>query len=276
MANLPEPLRRRDLLLHPSLVKAAVSPAAVAATAVGAGIGALDHSVVVAVVLAAAGWCGRMAVAVVARSRRRERARPKPAELDPWSVPEPWRPLLQQASAAQTRFDRAVDDWPEGPIREHLEAVRPRLYAEMEALGVMARRGAAMTGWTGAPAPGAARSAHDLSEELRRSEAERARLAGSAPAREAQLARSEEAIAAQLRALRGAADAAAAVQDRLRLAVAKLDETITTVLSMGADASPAGSAESVTAALQDLSEEMAALRSGLGDASGSPPELPGP
>mgnify|MGYP000320077299 CR=1 FL=1 len=44
---------------------------------VGAGIGVLDHSAIVAVVLGAVGWTGRMVAAVVARHRR-DRA----AELD--------------------------------------------------------------------------------------------------------------------------------------------------------------------------------------------------
>lgn len=273
MSNLPEPVRRRDLLIHPSLLKAAVSPTAVAATAVGAGIGVLDRSVVLAVVLAAVGWGGRMTAAVIARARREQAARPRPAQLDPWSVPEPWRQVLQQASTAQTRFVQAVDDWPPGPIRDRLDAIRPRFYAEMDALAAMARRGAALTGWTGGSLSAAARpSADELARDLRRAESERVRLAGTSPGREAQLARTEEAIAAQLRALRSSEEAAAVVHDRLRVAVAKLDETITTVLVLGAESPPAGHAESVVEALQDLNDEMTALHAGLTQATGSPPD----
>ncbi|MBV9659929.1 MAG: hypothetical protein JO337_02100 [Acidimicrobiales bacterium] len=272
MSNLPEPLRRRDVVLHPSLLKAAVSPTAVAATAVGAGIGALDQSIALAVVLAVVGWGGRMVAAVIAKARRERAARPRPAQLDPWSVPEPWRQLLQQAGAAQLRFDQTVDDWPEGPIQERLIALRPRFYAEMDLVGAMARRGAALTGWTGAAGMSNRPSANALAGELLRAEAERARLGGRSPGREAQLARAEEAVAAQLRALRSSEDAAAVVHDRLRVAVARLDETITTVLVLGAEVGSLGHVEGVVDALQDLNDEMTALHTGLSQAAGTPPD----
>jgi len=56
------------------------------------------------------------------------------------------------------------------------------------------------------------------------------------------------------------------------VAVAKLDETVTTVLALGADSASAGHAESVEVALQDLNDEMTALHAGLSEVTGTPPD----
>jgi hypothetical protein len=58
---------------------------------------------------------------------------------------------------------------------------------------------------------------------LRRTEAERQRLAGRSATRDASLARTEEAIAAQIRAVNNASEAQSMVLDRLRVVVARLD-----------------------------------------------------
>lgn len=262
MRHLPEPVR------HPSVVRAAVSPTAVAVTAAGAGIGlALDRSIVLAVVLGAGAWLGRMAVAVAARARRARAARPKPADVDPWSVPEPWRQLVRQAVTAQSRFDEAVAGWPQGPTRDRLVSLQPRLYAEVEDVGALAHRGATLTGWTpGGTATAGLPSAKQLSEQLGQIGAERRTVGRQAPRRDASLARTEEAIAAQLRAVRNAEEAAALVHDRLRLLVAQLDEAVTAVLIMGVE--PSGeSADALSGSLDTILEQITALQQGLADTS---------
>ncbi len=98
-----------------------------------------------------------MAAGMFARARRQRAAQPKPAELDPWSVPEPWRQLLQQALNAQSRFDQAIQDWSPGPIRERLTGLQPRLWADVEDIGTIARRGAGLSAWVSVhPGHGAA------------------------------------------------------------------------------------------------------------------------
>ena len=265
MPNLPEVVR------HPSLVRAAVSPRAVAVTAAGVGIGlATVQSVVLAVVLGAGAWLGRMAVAVVRRSRRDRAARPKPADLDPWSVPEPWRQLVRQAVAAQAQFDQAVQEWPPGPIKDRLVWVQPRLWADVEHVGRVAHRGASLGGWNREAAAGAGRpTARDLSDQLRRAEAERRSVGQHSPDRAAALARTEEALAAQLRALRKAEEAAADAQDRLRVLVARLQDAVTALLVLGVDATGASGTESLAESIESISEEINALHDGLADASES-------
>jgi hypothetical protein len=267
--NLPEPV------FHPSTVRAAVSPAPIAAAVIGAGIGVLAHSIILAVVLGVGFWSVLMMVGAFARARRRRAAQPKPAQLDPWSVPEPWRQLLHQADSAQSRFDNAVNDWPPGPIRERLSDLQPRLWSDVEDIGTIARRGAALSAWvSGVPATGRP-SAEQLADQLRRTEAERQTLAGRSASRDASLARTEEAIAAQIRAVRNASEAQSLVLDRLRIVVARLDETVTSLLVLGAGGGEA-QAGSVTDSLDEINDEITALLHGLAEATSTSSGAVGP
>ena len=266
MTNLPERVQSREIALRPTLVRAAVSPTALAATAVGAGIGVLDQSVTLAVVLAAVGWAGRMFAAAVARTRRDAKTRPKPAELDPWSVPDPWRQLVHQAAAAQARFEQAVRDWPAGPIRDRLDALRPHFYADVAAVGAIAKKGAAMLGWTGASLDAGRPTIDRLRQDLTEVQTERRRLGTAPSGRDVELARTEEAIAAQLRSVTQAESAANEVHSQLRLIVARIDETVTSVLILSTDAATPTGPEEVVATLTSLNEELMALHAGLDEA----------
>ncbi|HWE56680.1 MAG TPA: hypothetical protein VG435_14300 [Acidimicrobiales bacterium] len=276
VSNLPEPVRgHRQLVVHPSLVRAAVSPTAVAVTAAGAGIGVLDHSLIVGVILAAVGWTGRMGAAVLNRRRKDQAAAPKPATVDPWSVPEPWRQLLTQAAAAQSRFQQTVAGWAPGPTRDRLVGLQPRVFAEVAALTTMAHQGAAAMGWTGATFATGRPAADRLTADLQQVQAERRGLGEGATVRASELVRREEAIAAQLRAVRHGEQAAAEIQDRLRLAVARLDETVTDLVaaqSGAAAADPGG----LTSALDELSDGVVSLRLALSETAGLPPDTQSP
>lgn len=265
MPNLPEVVR------HPSVVRAAVSPTAIAVTAAGVGIGlGAENSVVLAVVLGAGAWLGRMAVAVIGRARRDRAARPKPADLDPWSVPEPWRQLARQAMSAQAQFDEAVNEWPAGPIKDRLVSIQPRLWEDVEHVGRVAHRGASLGGWNREAAADAARpTTRDLSDQLRRTEAERRSVGQHSPERAAALARSEEALAAQLRAVRKAEQAASDAQDRLRVLVARLQDAVTALLVFGVDSTGPAGADTLAESIDSVSEEINALHDGLADASES-------
>jgi hypothetical protein len=253
--------------LHPAYLRAAVSPTAVALAAAGAGIGVLDHSPLLAVILAGVGWTGRMAAAVVARVRRDHAARPHPAQLDPWSVPEPWRSLVQQAVDTQSRFNRTVADWPAGPTRDRLVELQPRVWEQVGQLGTLARRGAAADGWTGAGYSSGRPTADRLGEELKEVQAERARRGGAA-----RLERREAAVAAELRARRHQEEASAAIRDQLRTAVARFDQTVADLLTVEptGDGRPLD-ASGVTSALDELSDGLSSLRAALTETTGTQP-----
>ena len=211
-----------------------------------------------------------MTAAVVAKRRKEQAALPRPADIDPWSVPEPWRQLLHQALAAQSQFDRVLADWPPGPTRDRLEGLRPRVYSEVRDLGALARQGAAVQGWTGAAVTPGRPDPDQLGAELDRLRAERTRVSGSAPKRAAELLRREEALAAQLRALRRGQSASDAMQDRLRHAVAQLDQTVTDLVTLdpGGGSEPVG----VNAALDELSDGISTLRAALTETASTPPD----
>lgn len=270
MANVPEPLPPEHRV-HPSMVRAAVSPSAAVATAAGAGIGLLDRSIILAAVLAICGWSGRVIVAFAQRRRHERAVRPRPAQLDPWSLPEPWRQLVQQAQAIQSRYDQAFTTWPPGPTRDRLAGLQPRVYEEVSRLGATARQGAAAGGWTSAMPAAGKPSVDSLASELKQLEAKRARLGDGAPARLADLNRREEAVAAQLRAAHQSSRAEAEIQDRLRQAVARLDETITELLvveSTRSGADPGG----LGSRLDELTDGLASLQAAITETAGTPPD----
>lgn len=255
--RLPERRTPRGLLepVAPRLARAAVSPAALVVTLAGALIGLAAHSWPLAVTLAVLAWLGRMSAAVVLRRRRLAATRPRPAELDPWSVPAPWRGLVDQAGRAQDRFDQALADWPAGPIRDRMIALQPRLWEQMAAVADMAR--------TGASIGSSPRSSEDVSGQLRAVQQERAGLGPAAGEGAAELERREGALAAQLRSARRAEEASRDLFDRLETLVAGLDGTVTDLLSLRADSQAAAGSEPLETALEGLGDEITALRAGL-------------
>src|ERR1700742_3389061 len=122
MANLPE------LWRHPSLARAAVGPSALVATGAGVAIGLWARSVVLAVVLGAVGWVGRMTVAAWRDARRRRAQRPRPIRIDPWAFREPWRMYVRQALAAEARYEQAVAATRPGPLHDRLAALGVRVH----------------------------------------------------------------------------------------------------------------------------------------------------
>ena len=86
---------------------------------------------------------------------------------------QPWRNLVSQALDAQTRFDHTVDDWPPGPIREHLSDLRPRLTSSCLRSGLSPGVESPCPGWS----TGSHRPDNPLSNALARTAPDR----GGAP-----------------------------------------------------------------------------------------------
>jgi hypothetical protein len=255
LPQLPEPVQ------HPSVVRAAISPSAIILAGAGVGIGLLAGSVTLAVILGVVGWLLRMAFAVY-RSRPRGRRLPV-VTIDPFAVPEPWRQYVRQALGARQRFDQTLSQWPPGPLHDRLMLLQPQIGQATEEVWAVAQRGAALSGTVrGVPTGVAQPSIKQLSAELQRVQAERQRT--SAPDPQAALGRSEEAIAAQLRAARRSEEAQGQVLDQLRLLTARLDEAVTQVAQLGLD--PRGSEgglDQVAGSVDALGEEISALHQGL-------------
>lgn len=257
--------------------RAAVSPSAVVVAAVGVGIGLLAQSVVLAVVLGVGAWFARL---VVAALRARSKGHRLPVvTIDPYAVPEPWRQFVRQAQSAQQRFDSSLATWAAGPLRERLVLLQPRLEEGINEVWVVAQRGAALGG-TALGGTGAGRgqtSVAQLSAELRQVQAEQQRT----PASDHQqaLRRSEDAIAAQLRAAHRTEEVKGEVLDRLRLLTARLDEAVTQLLELGLERAGSAveiSADAATGSIDALLDDIAALHEGLreaGAAASGPPAV---
>ncbi|MGI8753854.1 MAG: hypothetical protein ACR2MN_16385 [Acidimicrobiales bacterium] len=247
------------VLAHPSVARAAVGPPAIALTAAGAGIGLLDHSLPVAVVLAIVGWGGRMGWAVVARARRQRPVKPEP--VDPWSVPPPWRDQLRAVVDAQKRFDQAVSSLADGPTRERVGSLAERIDRSVRAAAVTARRGALLS------TPERSARTNALSDEL-------AGLAQRHDGLDAATLRHETVIAAQLRAMRRADAVSSEAQDQVRSLATRIDEAVTALVELSLDASDPDLIDGQSGPLLSVVDEIAALHAGI-EASGAAIESAG-
>ncbi len=259
--------------------RAAVSPSALVLAAAGVGIGLLAHSVVVAVVLGLGAWFVRLAVAALRAGPKRPRL--PLVTIDPYAVPEPWRQYVRQAQSAQQRFDSSLATRPSGPLKDRLLMLQPRLREGVKEVWVVAKRGAALGGTVagkGQPSVG------ELSAELRQVQAEQRRAPGAHPTdpgRQQALARSEEAIAAELRAAHRTEEAKGEALDRLRLLTARFDDAVTQLLELGlepGEGTAVGAADVATRSVDALLDDITALREGLREAgaasSGAEPTMP--
>jgi hypothetical protein len=213
-------------------------------------------------------------VVAIARSRRKGRRLPL-VTIDPFAVSEPWRQYVRQAMASRQRFDQAVAGWPPGPMHDRLVLLQPRLDRAAGEVWAVAQQGAALDGTVRGVPTGAARPSIDqLSAELRRVQVERQQQVPESD-RQVALARSEEAVAAQLRAARRSEAVRGEVLDRLRLLTAQLDEAVTQLLALGLER-PAGdgSVEQVAGSVDALVEELGALQQGLREAGAAATDLP--
>ena len=236
------------MLAHPSVVRAAVGPPAIALTAAGAGIGILDHSLPVAVILAIVGWGGRMGWAVLARARRQRPVRSEP--VDPWSVPPPWRDQLRAVVDAQKRFDQAIASLAEGPTRERVGSLSERIDRSVRAAAVTARRGALLS------TPERSARAAALSTEL-------AGLAQRHDGLDPAALRHESVVAAQLRAMRRADAVSAEAQDQVRSLATRIDDAVTALVELSLDSSDLDRMDDQSGALLSVVDEITALHAGL-------------
>lgn len=241
------------------MARAAVAPSTIAVTGAGVLIGLLlIHSVLLAVVLGAGAWLGRMAIFALMRSLPTA----DPDQVDPYAVPEPWRQYVKQAVAAGERFDRTVAGWPAGPLRDRVAIVQPRIRQGVQEVWSIARQGAASATRSGP-------SVEKLSAELKAVQAQGRQAGADGDG----LARREEAVAAQLRAARRSEDGSARVLDRLRLLTARLDEAVSQVLELGLDQD---AVESVAGTVASLVDELTSLHEGLQQATTERGLPPGP
>jgi hypothetical protein len=234
----------RDRFYTPRVARAMLSPLGFGLAAGGAAIGLVaGFGIPGAVVLAAAGWGGRVAAAMFPG----DGSAPK---IDPFTISEPWRRDVQRALSAQNRFQQAVDATPAGPLKDHLADIGGRLQDGIDEVWQVARKGDEIDAGLSTLKPGDAR------DQLARLESQ---PAGDETEATREALESRLATAARLQ------EVSTGASNRLRLLEARLDELVARAVELSV-----GGAETAVSGLGDdvdsLVSETEALRQALQEA----------
>src|SRR3954447_22981199 len=128
----------RDRFFTPPVARAITSPSGILLAGATASASILIGLPVAAVIaVGAAAFAARVAVAVP-----RDRNRP---HIDPMSVADPWRRFVREALDARRRFDGAVRDANEGPLRDRLAEIAARIDDGLDDCWRVARQGHALS-----------------------------------------------------------------------------------------------------------------------------------
>ncbi len=259
----------RDRFFTRSVSEALTSPSGILLAGAGTAAGvALGLPVLAAVAIGAVAWGGRVAVAIP-RSTATPRA-------DPLSVKEPWRRYVWEATKDQHRFERAIRQIQEGPLRTRMEGIGARLEDAVAESYRVARSGQDLE---------AARSAVDVAGARRDLE----RLGGAEAVRrhppDSHLGRTAAALQAQIDTASRLDATIAELHDRLSLLDARLGEAVSRAieLSVRSGSESVSGLGGLDADVGSLVGELEALRQALDETSpGSlaagrtPPPLPRP
>jgi len=248
-------------MLGRDLVLAGMAPLAIVAAGAGAALGILvGGGVVGALTLAVVAWVLAVAIPV-----GRRHLRTKGERIDPFALREPWRRFVQEALQAQARFRQAIGGVSEGPLKERLAAIGARLDQGTREAWRVARRGQSLED---------VRAQIDVAgvqAELAQLEAQ----AGERWAAGSSIERTAEALQAQLATAQRVDAVLADTTDRLRLLDARLDEAVARSLELSVRTEDPDQLGGVGNTVDEVLEEMEALRLALDEADGPPaPELP--
>lgn len=248
----------------PTVARAAASPAAVVLAGAGVAIGEAAHlGLPVAIVLGAVGYGGRVAWAAVRRRlARRDRARRRPARVDPWAVPEPWRRYTVRSLDARKTFRQLSKDCPPGPVSDHLAGALPKVEGAVADQWALARSGAALSGAPGRP--------QKVADELREAQHALAQVSG---ADRGPLEVRESALASQLRSLRQMEAVGTEISARVSALVSQLESVVAMAGELvAATGQPGADLASLSAELNSLIRAMDEAKAML--PSGSATDMP--
>lgn len=247
----------RDRFLTPRVAETMLSPSSILLAAAGASVAIVAGlPLLAAPAVGAAAWAARV-LSSVPRNRTLER-------IDPFAVPEPWRRFVVEALKAQVRYQQTVASVASGPIRKRLEDIGERIDDGVREAWRIARRGAQLVDARATIDADAAR------QELARVERDSGQVwaAGSAVERTAQALRSQVETAERLDAT------IAEVRTQLQLLDARLDESVARATELSVRIGDADELGPVGADVDDLVQEMEALRLALEETSD--PQVPDP
>jgi hypothetical protein len=236
----------RDRFFTPPVAHAVTSPSGILAFGAGAAIGVVAAPVALAIapfalVGGALAYAGRVALAIPRKQ--------KGAGLDPFSVEEPWRHAVIDATVARKRFDEAVRTFKSGPLREALTAMDDQLDAAINECWKVARQGQMVT---------EARQRIDdreIQSELQRVGQGIPAGATATPTQASTIAslRSQLATAERMDRL------IASTRDELGLLNARLDESVTQAIELSVSNRASG-LDPLSGQLDEIVDDLSSLR----------------
>jgi len=249
--------------------RSAVSPSAIVLAGVGVGGGLLIGLPAVAAVVVGAGlWGIRVAVgAARAGSRRRKALRPAP--IDPFALPEPWRQYVRQSLTARTRFEQTVGQTQPGPFQDRLREAATRIDDGVQECWRVARMGA------GLDASLATLDRDATSRELRQTQEERSKL-GEGSSRARSLEQTEAALASRLQSIVRIEATRQRAGDRLRVLSAQLNEAVASAIELSLDTGDASTADQLAGRIDSVVGDIETLRRAMEETQGTPTAGGGP
>jgi hypothetical protein len=214
----------------------------------GVGAGVVAGIVVGAATGLALGILSGLVVGAAVYAGAVHRAMPRPATLpriDPFTVSEPWRQLVQGAQRAGTRLHATVAAAPAGPLHDRLVSIAAKLDEGLAESWTIARRG------------------DELDDAVRRLDptALRSKLATlerrQAASPSADLVAAIESVRLQVASAERLTALSAQTADRLRLTQTRLDELVARAAEVSVGASDT---DAYASAVDDLVVELEALR----------------
>jgi hypothetical protein len=246
-------------LLARDAVVAGMGPTAILAAGAGAAVGILvGGEIIGAITLAVLFWLIAVAIPV----GRRHLARRGPGSVDPFSLREPWRHAVQEALSAQARFRQATAGVAAGPLQDRLTTIGAQLERGVAEAGRVARRGQTLEDVRRQIDTGS------ILSELQRVEA----VAQVSPTEDdSSLTRTAEALRAQLASAERIDGVLNETRDRLGLLDARLDEAVARSLELSVRTDDPDQLGGVNSTVDEVLEEMEALRLALDEADGDTP-----
>lgn len=246
-------LSLRDRFFSPPVARAITSPSGILALGLGAGLGILTGGGAIAAVgLALVAYAGRVGLAIP-RGRREER-------IDPFTLSEPWRHYVQDALQAAARFREAVGQARRGPTQDRLREIEERVERGVRDVWRIACRG------------------HDLVDARRRLDPDGIRREIAATeataeqpwAKGSTIERTMASLQAQLATVERLEGVIGDADSRLRLLNARLDEAAARTIELSVQASSASELGGLGADVDDMVDEMEALRQAIEETEGGP------
>ena len=244
LARLPENMRT------PAVARAITSPAALLLAGAGTAVTIVAGApIAAAAAVGAVCWAARVALA--ARPRRR----PGATRVEPRRLRQPWRGFVEDAQAAQRRFDTTSARALPGPIRDHLGELGRRLSDGVNECWRIAQQGNSLEeAWNDLDVPGIKRELASVRQEA------------ASPARD----RTEEALNSQLGSADRIQKVAFDARDRLRILNAQMDEAVARAVELSVKTTDVAALGGLSQDVESLVGELESLRQALDETGGTP------